>query len=172
MTTIDPESIQRFWSYIPSMPDNRCWHWRGTVRIAGYPVLTVGGVRVRACVFALVYLNGVRLTFNSVKHTCGNKDCCNPKHLFSTEHPIPANLPNVTEDAYLTPTRKPRTGVPYNAKFTPEQVREVCVRHFEGATPLELACDYTVSIKTITDIIKGVSYRQVPRPQKGPQKTA
>jgi hypothetical protein len=91
-----------------------------------------------------------------VLHTCDNRLCCNPNHLFLGS--MRTNL----LDAY-TKGRKvqPRSGHA-NSKLTPEQAREIRATYDAGGSrQVDLAKQYGVSQRAISLVVRRETYKDV-----------
>lgn len=156
----------RFWAKIDKRGPDECWEWVGAVnKNCGYGVFqlqtktTVYAHRVAAFLYGLV--TNIKAPVNKkaaafVLHTCDNRKCCNPRHLYI------GTLQQNTRDmrkrrrAYV-----PRGEEHPNAKLTNTQVVVIRQRYAKGVLQTALAKEYNVSFATISDIVKGKSYAQL-----------
>ena len=80
---------ERFWSKVDrSAGEDGCWPWTGAKRQDGYGVVRIKGVLMKAhrVAWAMSHGGQIHRWFSHswslvVDHLCGNKGCCNPKHL-------------------------------------------------------------------------------------------
>ena len=112
---------------------------------SGYQYIRVDGEPEYAHRRAWVYANGEIPEGMQVCHTCDNRGCCNPKHLFL----------GTQSDNQVDMARKGRSGMQV---LTPEEVREVRRMFAEGSTRKYLAVIFDVSYSTIKNIVNG-TYR-------------
>ena len=76
---------ERFWSFVKRGEPDECWLWTGALQQPrGYGKLRVGRrgqSNVYAHRLAWAIMVGPIPPGYDVHHVCGNKRCCNPKHL-------------------------------------------------------------------------------------------
>ena len=160
---------ENFWRRVVRGADDACWGWQGARTSSGYGNLTWHGEHVQAhrVAYYLYYggvslLTGFRLEGRAkqykrfVLHTCDNRLCCNPKHLFLGS--MRANL----LDAYHKGRKVQPRSKHANAKLTPKQVRELRAAYDSGGVhQVDLALQYGVSQKAVSLIVRRESYRDI-----------
>jgi HNH endonuclease len=70
-----------FWAKIDKRGPNDCWKWLGSINSNGYGIFGKSNKYAHRHVF---YLNTGRKPQSGffICHTCNNKTCCNPLHLY------------------------------------------------------------------------------------------
>lgn len=138
---------ERFWSKVNVLGENECWEWQGGKNSDGY-----GNVGKWSGQWWKAHQLSYYLTYGSLPegrcicHTCDNRSCCNPKHLWIGTH-----QENMDDMA-----RKERAwGTRLSAKMAVEMRRE----RKAGATYRELRDKYGVSDAHITRILNKQAWK-------------
>jgi len=158
-----------FWSRVRQTTPDGCWDWLGSRNSSGYGTVSWHGRVVPAHRVAYwLSRGGIRLDTQFrvagrakkytrfVLHTCDNRTCCNPKHLFLGS--LRANM----LDAYKKGRKQQPKSGHTNAKLTPSQVQQIRNRYDRGEeTQVALARAFGVSQRTISLIVRRESYTDV-----------
>lgn len=160
---------ENFWSRVRHGSDTACWDWQGATTSSGYGNLSWHGKHVQAHRVAYYLARGnialhtgfrmegkARRYKRFVLHTCDNRLCCNPNHLFLGS--MRTNL----MDAYAKGRKvQPRSGHA-NAKLTSEQAQEIRAAYDAGGVrQVDLAKQYGVSQRAISLVVRRETYKDV-----------
>lgn len=123
-----------------------CWFWVGAKDTAGYAHLGTGMRMVR--VHRLIYqlFKGPIINGNHILHTCDNRNCLRPKHLWQG-----TNKDNV--DDKIAKNRQSRGSAIGISKLTEEKVLEIRHKRSCGAKCTDLAIEYNVHPSGISNIV-------------------
>ena len=149
--------IIRFWNSVQKNGEDNCWGWKLCSNQQGYALFTAGGRLYRAQRFAYTYSVAPIPGIQRVTSTCKNKQCCNPKHLYTA-----------TQAELLQEARERGTlsvGVMNRASKLNDDavahIRHTYARGDKTATYARLARKHDVSIGCIRDIIIGKTWRHL-----------
>lgn len=155
LRNVDDTFQERFWSKVAIGDPDECWPWLASTKGNGYGQFNIRkGVPVTAHRVSLA-LQGHVLTKNMFAcHTCDNRPCVNPHHLF-----IGSGKDNIDDCvAKGRANRASRPGESNNAaKLTDGEVREIRKTH-STLTQGMLAERYGVSQSTISRILLDQSW--------------
>lgn len=144
------KQLNNFWKKVDVRGENDCWNWNASLTSNGYGQFIVGGKNISAHRISFF------LHFNElpkeVRHTCDNKQCCNPKHLVGGTH-----YENMTDMQ-----GKERT----IWKLTQDDVNEIRRLYFAPKNSRKnqtaLAIQFGVSQRHIGYIVSGRSWKLLP----------
>lgn len=140
----------RFWENVTKT--DGCWLWCGYVHPDGYGI-TAGGFRAHRFSFELAFGSLPDSLF--VCHTCDNRRCVNPAHLFLGTH-----QDNIAD--MVAKDRHVKGGRRLNTKVTPELVREIRSRYAGGGvTQDELAEQYGYARNLIQRLLTRKTWKHV-----------
>ncbi len=140
------------WSRVDIRGPDDCWNWTANIVANGYG--HISWQKQTLLCHRVAYedkkgpLNGLYAC-----HSCDNRACCNPNHLFA----------GTQKDNQMDAAAKGRMGKggakgskTWSAKLDESQVLEIRAARERGANLRELAAQYAVSIRCI----RGVVYRE------------
>jgi hypothetical protein len=82
---ITQKDVDRFWTHVDIGKPNECWEWKLAITKYGYGLFAAGNTLHRPARFAFINAKGLNTNPISTEYkvtvACGNKKCCNPKHL-------------------------------------------------------------------------------------------
>jgi hypothetical protein len=104
------KAIARFWSRVERRGANECWPFQTHINGSGYGTISLDGRHLGAHVASFILHYGELPPGHYCCHTCDNRRCCNPDHLFAGTQS--ANILDCTKKgrngAHLHPERLAR----------------------------------------------------------------
>lgn len=154
--TLSEKDVRRFFRYVEVTDDGSCWEWLGGKYRDGYGGFWLQGASHKAHRITWLIEYG-EFPKNDACHSCDNRGCVNPKHLFdgtSSENRF---------DALAKGRVVPLRGVSHGqAKLTEDDIREIR-QLYQKANPSyrSIASMYGVTHRAISQIIQGITWTHV-----------
>lgn len=148
------EDRRRFWAKVRILDDAACWEWVAAKFRRGYGQFmwasryyaTPQGAH--RCAWEMT--RGAIPAGSHVLHSCDNRGCVNPSHLFIGTHDD--NMADAAQKGRLHRSR------PSRHKFTPAQIEDIRARVAAGprGTATALASEYGVTRAHISQLVHGI----------------
>lgn len=153
-------TAERFWAKVDVRTPDECWEWTGARDQHGYGRFGLDGRNQRAHQIALS-LDGRPLTAGAYAcHTCDNKPCVNPRHLYVGD--ATSNRRDAMEHGQARGFPHPVGDDHPGARLTAAAVSELRARYRAGGiTQRLLAAEYGVAQGTISRAITGADWSHV-----------
>lgn len=132
---------ERFWKYV--LKTKTCWLWQSAI-VRGYGILRVGGKNVRAHRISYELHDGPIPEGMMVLHTCDNRRCVNPQHLYVGTHQ--ENMQDRSDHDRCSRA---------SAVITQEQADKIYIDRRPSRT---VAKEYGISKSTVNRILRGETY--------------
>lgn len=147
-----------FWKKVRKDKDG-CWLWTGAEYTSGYGSFWNGSKCVGAHVFSYELENGFVDKYKYVCHTCDNRKCVNPLHLF-------LGSPKENQRDMYSKGRghKARGSKQGKAKLTEADIPKILA---DSRAIRKIARDYGVGSTSIWLIKNGVTWRHVEKDVRG-----
>lgn len=151
-------ALARFWTKVNR--GEKCWEWTRALNHRGYGIFSVpcddGGHWCMTAHRISYFLKHLKLPRMLVCHTCDNRKCVNPDHLFLGTYTI--------NRADCVMKQRQSVGSDVNgSRLTEGDVRMIRFLYsVEGITNRELSDTYRVTFKTIRDIITRYTWKHLP----------
>lgn len=144
-------TVDDFWGRC--LKTEHCWEWTGDRDADGYGRFWFRGRAWRSHRLSWELSNGKSITSETlVLHKCDNPPCIRPSHLFT------GSVLDNTRDKMRKQRENVREGDQHgNAKLTRTQVEEIR-RKVVSQSYSSLARDYSVSVSTISGIVRGFDW--------------
>ncbi len=135
-----------------------CWIWKGALSKNGYGSFKKDGKPMTTSRLAYLLANGNEAGDLMVLHTCDNRACCNPAHLYLGD--VKQNTRDMMERGRhrTGPVRGEHNG---NAKLTEDAVRQIKVMIRDGKRNQDIAPLFGVTHQMISKIRNGHFWQHV-----------
>lgn len=145
---------ERFWEKVDKRGEDKCWEFRGHALPDGYGTFWYKKSKIPAHRVSYIINCGDIPEGLEVCHTCNNKWCVNPKHLYTGTHYD--NIKYRDEQG-----RTPKGENHYSALFTTEDVHKIREEYINDKkiTMHELSKKYNVMRDVIENIINNKTYK-------------
>lgn len=151
---------QHFWDGVDK--SDGCWEWTRSVGSHGYGAYWDGKKLWTCHRYVWTITNGEIPGGLHVLHTCDNRTCCNPSHLF-----LGTNNDNIADRMAKGRSRTtPKAGEQHHsAKLTDATVRKMLKELAKGRRGVQsrLARKYGVSHSVVNRIASGKGWTHIPR---------
>jgi hypothetical protein len=149
-------SIEDFWSKVDKTPgygpNGDCWNWRGYIHSRfGYGVFSFDGKQQRANRLSFMFSNGVDPKDLCVCHSCDNRKCVNPAHLWlgtykdNTQDMISKGRNSRGEDRPL-------------AKRTEKDILKIIELYKDGMTPKKISDTLGINLGAVGKVLHRKSW--------------
>ena len=150
------KNINNFWKKVNKT--DTCWEWKASFTENGYGHLRINKNIILAHRVSFEMYHNRRINEGMcICHTCDNRKCVNPLHLFEGTH-----TDNMID--MLNKGRGNKAKGNYNgmAKLTEKQVLEIRDEYAKGETThRKLALEYDVAFSTIGEIIRRKKWKHI-----------
>lgn len=151
--------MMRFWSKVDMRGPDECWEWQASINTSGYGRFKLMSYRmVTASRVALIGTKKEEPEGLHVLHTCDNRRCCNPAHLYFGT--VARNCQDKVERGRAA-TGDQAGASNGAAKLTEEQVAVIVDRFRRGMNNKQIARDLPVTHQMVSKIRRGHMWRPV-----------
>ena len=137
----------RFWENVERRGENDCWPWAGGLSADGYGVFKVEGKPTRTHRYSLKLHQGSLNPDSIVCHTCDNRICCNPRHLWE-------GTPQENEADKVAKGRQARGENHGKATLSALTVRQIRRRYGELHSYRKVGAEFGINHSTVAQIIR------------------
>lgn len=150
------EDIDRFWSKVLILKEDECWPWLAGLESSGYGQIKIKRKNMTSNKVVLMIKLGREL-LQSALHTCDNRKCCNPNHIYEG-----SQQQNVWDkyDRKRETLNIDKGSEHILASFTYEEVQNIRLR-CQKESKEAVAKDLMVSESTIRHICPRLTYKNV-----------
>ena len=159
MPSTKDQKIKTFWSRVDTMsglgPNKDCWEISGCLNKQGYPSWSVNGKKHNAHRASYILnIGDIEDKTLVVCHTCDNKRCVRPEHLF-----LGTQAQNIADK--VLKSRQAKGEKVNTSKLRSEEVYNIRFGRRSSQSLKELSDYYGVSTYTIYEIINGLTWRHI-----------
>lgn len=154
-------SVKDRFYYIAKIPKDKtqCWIWQNSIDGSGYGCISVNNKKTKAHRLSYILHKGEIPKGLCVCHTCDNRRCVNPDHLWlGTWAENLEDMRNKGRGYFLIVPSGSENG---RAKLKDNDIRQIRKYAKEGFTSLEISKLYPVNRNMIDHIIKRRNWKHV-----------
>jgi HNH endonuclease len=144
----DLTTEQRFLRHV--IKTKQCWIWIGSINEKGYGRFNLNGKCIRAHRVSYEIWKGKIHSKLYVLHTCDNRKCVNPKHLYLGDQ-----LKNMDDMYKKKRNNQPKRENHPNSKLTSKKVKDIKKLLKSGMMGKDIALKYNLHKQTIYNINSG-----------------
>jgi hypothetical protein len=150
-----------FWARVDKDGANGCWEWTGARHANGYGHYSINRLgthqnyKAHRFVYELLYGEIPGGLF--VCHSCDNKLCVNPAHLW-----LGNNSDNILDAKAKGRLDDRRGELNTNSKLTPEIIRHIRTQYDLGATQSSLSTKFNLSSSCVCNIVHRRAWQHLP----------
>lgn len=150
--------MKRFWDKVEKT--DTCWNWTAGSRGNGYGCFKFEGKTIDAHRFVWFLTHG-RWSEQWILHSCDNRKCVNPKHLF--EGSPRDNFEDAVKKGRATYVIPPKKGdKSFRRKLSKNQIIDIRKKYLTGNFSYrKLAIEYNVCYTNIGKMIRQESYIEI-----------
>jgi hypothetical protein len=154
----DKKIVERFWNKVDKLDDTKlCWEWKASKDRYGYGRFKIGNKTIGSHIITYKLYNNIsNLQDLHILHTCDNRSCVNPNHLFTG-----TNLDNIADRQSKGREAHNKGVVHGRAKLMDEEIFYIREQVKSGKLHRELAKELNVSRVTITRIVNRVIWTHI-----------
>lgn len=148
----------RFWEKVDIRSQDECWEWQAFCNNqTGYGQFMIQETRKPIGAHRMAYMlstGDVLVKGDMVCHSCDNRRCVNPYHLFKGDAKI--NTHDMVEKGRIKNRKHPASGFEsVQTKLTLEEAKTVKSRYLSGERVSSLAREFGLGRTTISRIVSG-----------------
>lgn len=134
--SLSEQDVARFWGFVSK--SDACWNWIGKLSDRGYAVLSIKRMGMRASRISWTINNGPIPEGLCVCHSCDNRSCVNPSHLFLGTHQ--ENMADMMRKKRQISGERVHSG-----KLTEAQAIEILRLHRAGRSAKQLSKQFGIA---------------------------
>lgn len=153
--------VKRFWNKVDKK-ENNCWVWKGATEVTGYGKFSLEGSTKQNYKTGKAHRLSYEIHFGEIPnglcvcHTCDNRLCVNPEHLWL----------GTREDNNKDRKAKGRNGdingeKHGRVKLKASYLKDILKKKEEGLSYTRIAKEYGVCQSTISRMVKGVNWKSL-----------
>lgn len=150
------QKAARFWSKVSVGAPGACWEWKSGLDEDGYALFKVDRRTTRAARFSALLIFGTIAPGLWVLHSCDNRKCVNPHHLF-----LGSPSENSLDREQKGRGRNSQGSANGANKLTESDVLEIRAMYKNGFTQKEIAHRFNIDRANISVIVNRKTWRHI-----------